>query len=368
MLLHDYTRIAIVQTAFLGDVALSLYLAQTLRNLHPTAHIGFVTTPLAAPLVESATAVNTVIAFDKRGSAKGWRGVYALAHTLSHYDCILAVHRSFRTSLVSTLSRIQAPRHSPLLTVGFDTASAAWLYDVRAPFQASLHEAERAMQILSVFQDVSTEALRHSPQPELHISTLAEEGLRRLLPHEWWSQPYIACAPGSVWATKRWREQGFVELLRNTVARGWRVVLVGSAADAALCQRIASGVNAAPDVAPDASSMVSESPILINAAGKTSLPAMLLLLKRASVLVCNDSAPLHLANLVGCPVVALFGPTVKEFGFAPRGERDVLLETSLPCRPCSPHGTHHCPLGTHECMHSIRAHDVAAHVQRLMNR
>jgi heptosyltransferase-2 len=367
MLLRDYKRIAIVQTAFLGDVALSLYLAQTLRNLHPEAHIGVVTTPLAAPLVECARAVNTVVAFDKRGSARGWRGAYALAQTLStygQYDCILAVHRSFRTSLVSKLASvlgsIQAPRRSRLLTVGFDTASAAWLYDVRTPFQPSLHEAERATQILSVFQDVPTNALHHSPQPELHIPEAAEQHVRTLLPQEFSAQPYFVCAPGSVWATKRWREQGFVELLREGIRRGWRVVLVGSTADAALCQRIASGVQAAlPRATPS---------MLINAAGNTSLPQMLALLRRASVLVCNDSAPLHLANLVGCPVVAIFGPTVKEFGFAPRGERDVLLESSLPCRPCSPHGTHHCPLGTHECMHSVRTHDVVEHVQRLINR
>ena len=87
------------------------------------------------------------------------------------------------------------------------------------------------------------------------------------------------------------------------------------------------------------------------------------LLGRASVLVTNDSAPLHLATAVGTPVVAIFGPTVPAFGFGPRGFRDRVIEhPSLPCRPCSAHGPHVCPLGHHRCMRELSIDEVAAAV------
>ena len=68
------------------------------------------------------------------------------------------------------------------------------------------------------------------------------------------------------------------------------------------------------------------------------------LLSCCRALVTGDSGPMHLASAVGTPVVALFGPTTREWGFFPTGERDRVLELPLPCRPCSLHGNSSCPL------------------------
>jgi heptosyltransferase II len=77
--------------------------------------------------------------------------------------------------------------------------------------------------------------------------------------------------------------------------------------------------------------------------------------------VTNDSAPLHLATAVGTPIVALFGPTVPEFGFGPRRATDVTLGwDGLACRPCSRHGPPVCPLGHHRCMRDLTVETVAA--------
>ncbi len=82
-------------------------------------------------------------------------------------------------------------------------------------------------------------------------------------------------------------------------------------------------------------------------------------MSRAAVLVTNDSAPLHVAAAVGTPIVAIFGPTVPAFGFAPRGPRDAVVEhPDLPCRPCSAHGPRTCPLGHHRCMKEIAVDQV----------
>ena len=59
----------------------------------------------------------------------------------------------------------------------------------------------------------------------------------------------------------------------------------------------------------------------MSAAGELGLRASAALIRRAAALVTNDSAPLHLATAVGTPIVALFGPTVPEFGFGPRRGR-----------------------------------------------
>jgi heptosyltransferase-2 len=96
-----------------------------------------------------------------------------------------------------------------------------------------------------------------------------------------------------------------------------------------------------------------------NACGRLALREAAALIERAAVLVTNDSAPLHVAAAVGTPIVAVFGPTVPDFGFGPRGPRDVVVERlGLACRPCSAHGPRTCPLGHHRCMQDIHVEDV----------
>ena len=73
----------------------------------------------------------------------------------------------------------------------------------------------------------------------------------------------------------------------------------------------------------------------------------------------NDSAPLHIGVAMRTPVAAIFGATVPEFGFAPYGEHDIVIETKeLDCRPCAIHGGTVCPIGTFVCMKNIEARMV----------
>ena len=83
------------------------------------------------------------------------------------------------------------------------------------------------------------------------------------------------------------------------------------------------------------------------------------LIRRCQAALTNDSAPCHLAVSVGTPVVAIFGPTVPAFGFAPYGPHNQIVEiTDLDCRPCSIHGTRKCPKKHFLCMKRITVHEV----------
>jgi ADP-heptose:LPS heptosyltransferase len=96
----------------------------------------------------------------------------------------------------------------------------------------------------------------------------------------------------------------------------------------------------------------------------SSLRELCALLSLCRALVCSDSGPMHLASAVGTPIVALFGPTTREWGFYPAGERDIVLEKDLPCRPCSLHGENACPYDG-RCLTSISPEEILAAVQRI---
>lgn len=148
--------------------------------------------------------------------------------------------------------------------------------------------------------------------------------------------------PGSVWATKRWTEEGFVKTGQALQAKGFQVYIMGGLGEEELAEKVAAQV-----------------PGSISLAGKTKIIESAQLIARAALLVGNDSASTHLAAVCETPLVAVFGPTVLEFGYRPwSAESYVVQKEGLKCRPCGKHGHKVCPIKTHECMKSISAEDV----------
>jgi ADP-heptose:LPS heptosyltransferase len=144
----------------------------------------------------------------------------------------------------------------------------------------------------------------------------------------------VALHPYAAHASKAWPEEHWRALVRMLDERRIPWVLVGR------------GAKLFPARAEDA-------------AGATGLRESAALLAASSVLVTGDSGPMHLAAAVGTPVVGLFGPTVRAWGFYPTGRRDTVLEADLPCRPCSLHGKKACPRAV-ECLASLRPETVLA--------
>jgi heptosyltransferase-2 len=153
----------------------------------------------------------------------------------------------------------------------------------------------------------------------------------------------VAFAPGARWKTKRWPADHFAKLISTVSARDYAPVLIGGTED------IADNAAIARAVSP-------EEPLDLT--GSLSIIESAAILRECAALVTNDSAPLHLAEAVGTPVVALFGPTVREFGYYPILRRSMALEVDLPCRPCSRNGARSCPYGTEECLTSIEPEAV----------
>jgi heptosyltransferase-2 len=127
---------------------------------------------------------------------------------------------------------------------------------------------------------------------------------------------------------------------------------VGGQSDVEICRRIEAHSN------PDR---------VWSFAGELSLLESAELIRRCAVLISNDSAPMHLGVAVRTPVIAIFGATVPEFGFAPHGTHDEIVEVSgLACRPCGIHGGRRCPIGTFDCMLNITPDDVLSQVHRIL--
>ena len=96
----------VIQTAFLGDVVLTTPLLSALAERHGPVDV--ITTPAAAPLLETHPAVHRVIGYDKRGRDRGWSGFFRLMGHLraTGYARVYLPHRSWRSGALAWMARI----------------------------------------------------------------------------------------------------------------------------------------------------------------------------------------------------------------------------------------------------------------------
>ena len=328
----------VIQTSFLGDTVLTTPL---LVQLARRGAVDVVTTRASAPLLANHPAVREVIVYDKRDADRGLRGLLRLARHLraTQYEVAFLAQGSWRSSALALIAGIPS-------RVGFSTSAGRLLYTKRVPYDAGLHHAAR---LLMLARPNGREATVDELRPTLYPGAAEREAVDALLrAHRVVAgEPLIALAPGSVWATKRWP---FYPELASSLANAGRVVIVGGADDRELAEAITR-------VQANA----------IDATGALSLLAAAELIARTSVLVTNDSAPLHLGSAMSTPTVAIFGPTVPEFGFGPLAPRAIVVgHTALSCRPCDAHGPQRCPLGHFRCMKELDPSSIAEQARSLL--
>ena len=162
---------------------------------------------------------------------------------------------------------------------------------------------------------------------------------------------YVCLAPGAAHYTKRWPIEYFVTLSEKINQSGLKVVILGGEDDVKWGK------------------ILKNEEKIIDLTGRLSLLESAVILSRALGVVTNDSGLMHMATAVNSPVVALFGSTVREFGFFPfRGESTVLENNNLSCRPCTHIGRRSCPKKHFKCMMEISEDDVFTALTRLISR
>ena len=336
-------NILVVQTAYLGDLILTLPLIQELDRSFPDGRVSVLAIPSTEEILLNHPAVDDRLVFDKRGRDRGWRGLLRTVRLLrgKDFDTVLVPHRSLRSALLVKLAGI--PRR-----IGFNASAGSFLLTDRVRRDTTAPETRRNLDLLT--------ALDLEPAggpPRVYPGRDHHRRARAFLDRHWDTPPevLIGVAPGSVWPTKRWLAEGYAEVIRRLQEEdGHSMVLFGGEEDGPLCREIArlSGMEIAV------------------AAGELSVLSAAALMERCRVVVSNDSAAAHLAAAAGRPVVAVFGPTVPAFGFAPSGSGHIVLETDLECRPCGVHGGNRCPRRTFACMRAVTPEAVLEAVRSIL--
>lgn len=328
-------NILIVQTAFIGDVILVTPLIRETKKLFPAASLDVMVIPQTASILANNPHINEILVFDKRkDKLKAFLKSLKTIRQRS-YDLVLVPHSSYTTALLVALAGIP-------IRVGFSGKLKSYLMTRRIPPSKNIHRIERNLKLLEPF-GLSEGDLQSELFPSTVDTAVAVNiGLGK-------DRPVIAVAPGSVWQTKCWPKEYYIDLIRKVKDKA-DFIFIGAKAEEELC-----------------SDILSESGCTgINYAGKTTILQSAALIGRCELILCNDSGAMHIANAMRTRVFAFFGPTVQRFGFYPYREDDLVFEVDLDCRPCNHHGPLRCPLSHHHCMRLIKTDDVLVRIEELI--
>ncbi len=157
----------------------------------------------------------------------------------------------------------------------------------------------------------------------------------------------LALAAGAAYgSSKRWDSASFKTVAEWWIGQGGIVAVLGSAKERDICQEAVEGLY--PDKA-------------FNLAGRTNMPELMHLLKHAAACVANDSGIMHLAAALGCPGVAIFGPT-DHSATSPISASWRIVCQKQPCAPCF---KRECPRGNPVCMTAITPQTVIAELEKI---
>jgi heptosyltransferase-2 len=327
----DLDAVLVMGPNWIGDAVMSLPTLANLRRGLPKARIDLLVPRRVAPLFDDHPHLDRVIIRDER---QPWRTRLAQVMALRHcgYQMVVLLPNSFRAALDAWLL------HSPI-RLGYATDGRRWLltHAVQGAEGPPPHQIDAYLQLVAAMQLPIVERV-----PTLAPASRADSQAEQLWAVQGWGEAdeVIGICPGAAFGpAKRWRPERFAALADRLLASGrFRVVFFGSPEEVPLVQLIQAQMRR------QAASL----------AGQDTLGSFMALAARCVVVIANDSGSMHIANAVGTPVVALFGPT-DPGRTAPRALPATVLHHHLACSPCF---RTTCPYADHPCMRLIEVDEV----------
>jgi lipopolysaccharide heptosyltransferase I len=289
MMGEEPRRILIIKPSALGDIVLSLPALSALKRSFTGAKISWFVRPEFAPLITGHPFISDIILFDRRKLSNWWcspdsfKSLWSLVKQLraGKFDLVFDFQGLFRTGFFSWVTGSKRR---------FGMAGARELahlfYTNKISQDASnIHLVDYYLKMVAAAGAKQIEAEFKLPE-----DAGTAEKIDKLLKSQGVNAKYAVIVPGAAQQNKRWPIERFAELAGKISERfGLSIVATGSQGEREYIEAIGKRV--------------------VNLAGKTTVRELIPLMKKASLVVSNDTGPGHIAAALGVPMVMIFGPT-----------------------------------------------------------
>ncbi|MDD3087146.1 MAG: lipopolysaccharide heptosyltransferase II [Candidatus Omnitrophica bacterium] len=305
----------------IGDCILALPVLDALRGIFPKGHISVLSSKRAQDLFLGNPAVDKFILYDKRIRI---REKLRLFRSLNKENFDLVV--DLRNSLMGFIFKVKV-FSMPFLRIPGSIRHMRDRHLCQLRRQGAIPSAERYF--CTSFDD-----------GKYIESLLVDAGINS-------GDNYIVISAGSLSQAKRWPKERFAELAARLIKEfKVKIILVGEKTDQPLNQHINSFLSG----------------VCLDLSGKTNLRELAYLLKKARLVVSNDSAVMHMASYLDVPTVAIFGKS-DDTKYGPWSRDKVLVKKEIFCRPCQ---KAQCLYGNLRCLSLVKVEDVLRAVRKIL--
>jgi lipopolysaccharide heptosyltransferase II len=355
-----YKRILIINPFGIGDVIFTMPVIESIKTKYPEAYIGYVCNIRTAPILFSNPNIDKVFIFERDEYRQLWQ--LSKAKAISKIWNLLRDVKKESFNIVLDFSMARDYGFFSMLSgirrrIGYNYNKRGLFLTDKIPLKAGYcdkHVIDYHKQFL-LLMDLD---LPMDTMPKVYIAEEDDKKAQQIL----WSKDisltdkYICIMPGAgaSWGAtayrKQWPASKFAEVASMLVDEsGIKIILLGSADDKELCDRVEKAVPAA-----------------INLCGKLSLMVSNAIIRHASVLLTNDGGPLHMAVAVGTNTVSIFGPVdEKVYGPYLAGDGHIVITNDIACRPC--YNSFKLPACEDiECLNGIGSDEVVKAVEVVM--
>lgn len=328
-------KILVIKLRAIGDVLLSTAVLPNLRRAFPDAHIDFLTERPSREVIEGNPYVNGIIIYDNKEQSS-----FGLLSEVRRkkYDMVIDLFGNPRSALITWFSGAR-------YRVGYRFKWRQYCYNIIVePRGGEVHNLQFNLDALRAIEVPIIESSIYFP--------LTDEGMKFAKEffneHNLSGEFVVALNPSGGWYTKRWRPHQYAKFA-DAVVRDYhaQVLILWGPGEHNLALEIQS-------------TMTSKAVMLPS----TTLQQLGAILQRCSVLVTNDSGPMHIAAAVGVPLLAIFGPTRPDFQ-GPVGEKHAVVRNEkLVCLGCN---LTECPIGN-PCMVELSVDEVTRTFAQLVEK
>ena len=343
-------HILVIRFSALGDVAMAVPVVYSLAHQYPHVRITVLSRPIAKAFFQDLAPNVSFMEADIQGEYRGVKGLNALYRRLTakHFTAVADLHNVLRSDYLR-------------MRFNIDFYKVAHIDKHRVgKYLLTSKNKKKLTQLPTSFENYSEVLAKLGYPVKLDFTSIfpKEGGNLRLLSDKIGEkkafQQWIGIAPFSAHKGKTYP----LELMEKVVA-----IIVSRHPS---CRIFFFGGGREEMEILD--NMASKSHNCVNASGLLSgMRDELILMSHLDVMVSMDSANMHMASLVNCPVVSIWGATHPYAGFVGWGQKDEnFVQLDMPCRPCSIYGSKPCMRGDYACLSGIAPESIADKVESLL--
>lgn len=334
-------KILIIRLSSIGDVLLTTPFIRQTRKTFPKAQIDYIIKEEYVELLEMNPNIDNLLTIDTKTGSHGLRELKKSLLEID-YDYVFDLHNNFRSNYLKRGLRTEhryTIKKNKIIQFLYVYFKINW-------YEKIIPMAER---YLAVGKSVGIED--DGIGLELYWRKSLDNSVKNVFDKiaRIEKDRFFTFAPGAGFFTKRWPVEYYKRLIKDLMDKySCKVLILGSELDNRQGKYLAENEN------------------VFDLTGQLSLLQSAIVISKSKALVTNDTGLMHMATAVKTPLLAIFGSTVKEFGFFPYRSKSVIVENEgLSCRPCSHIGRHSCPKKHFKCMKELTPDIVMRNFEKI---